>query len=171
MNSANVGLSLLEFCVLRSSELIPMLIDAEWFVRLELPFDCVLEERRDLVIVPAVSNMRFRSGRRVAKQPAMMLAPHSIVDQMAMLVAFQKKSSIWVKPSTYWKRIMEQMQALAARQRINPTESFALRPMFAFQRTTIGNITKTRSVRVEKVARSRPVSIKFRHTIIVLYLT
>lgn len=53
---------------------------------------------------------------------------------------------------------MEQMQALAARQRMNPTEVFDLRSMFAFQRTTIGNTTKTRSVRVEKVANKCPVS-------------
>ena len=71
-----------------------VLTDAEWLVFLELPFDREFDDRKDLVIVPAVANMRFKSGRRVARHPAMMLAPHSIVDQMAMLVAFQKKSSI-----------------------------------------------------------------------------
>ena len=129
-----------------------VLVDVDWLVCLELPFDRVFEDRRDLVNVPAVANMCFKSGRKVARHPAMMLAPHSMVDQMAMLVAFQKKSSICVRPSTYWNRIIEQMQALAARQRMNPTESFDLRSMLAFQRTTIGSTTKTRSVRVEKVA-------------------
>jgi hypothetical protein len=47
---------------------------------------------------------------------------------------------------------MEQMHALAARQRMKPTENFDLRSMFAFQRTTIGSTTKTRSVIVEKAA-------------------
>lgn len=36
----------------------------------------------------------FSSGRSVARQPAIMQAPASIVDQIAMLTAFQKKSSI-----------------------------------------------------------------------------
>jgi hypothetical protein len=152
MNSAKVGLSVLEVPVLCSLAPRWVVEDAEWSVRRVLVFEAVLEERSDLVIVPAVANMRLRSGRRVARQPAMMLAPHSMVDQIAMLVAFQKKSSIWVRPSTYWNRIMEQMQALAARQRINPTENLDRLSMFAFQRTTIGNTTKTRSVSVEKVA-------------------
>lgn len=47
---------------------------------------------------------------------------------------------------------MEQMHALAARQRMKPTENFDLRSILAFQRTTIGNMTKTRSVSVENVA-------------------
>jgi hypothetical protein len=53
---------------------------------------------------------------------------------------------------------MEQTQALAARHRMNPTENFDLLSMFAFQRTTIGKMTKTRSVRVEKAATNKLVS-------------
>jgi hypothetical protein len=37
---------------------------------------------------------RLRSGRSVARQPAIMHAPHSMVDHVDMLTAFQKKSSI-----------------------------------------------------------------------------
>lgn len=133
-----------------------VLLDVESVVFREL--GCVLEERRDLVIEPTVANKRFKSGRRVARHPAMMLAPHSIVDQMATLVAFQKKSSIWVRPSTYWNRIIEQMQALAARQRMNPAEILDFLSMFEFQRTMIGSTTKTRSVRVEEVAADHYVS-------------
>lgn len=44
--------------------------------------------------------MRFKSGRKVARQPAMMLAPHSIVDQMEMLTEAQKKSLVSVRLST-----------------------------------------------------------------------
>jgi len=43
---------------------------------------------------------RLRSGRKVARQPAIMHAPHSMVDQVDMLTACQKKSSVWVRPST-----------------------------------------------------------------------
>jgi hypothetical protein len=44
--------------------------------------------------------MRFRSGRKVARHPAMILAPHSIVDQMEILTEAQKKSCVSVRPST-----------------------------------------------------------------------
>jgi hypothetical protein len=44
--------------------------------------------------------MHLKKGRRVARHPAMMLAPHSMVDQVEMLVALQKKSSVSVRPST-----------------------------------------------------------------------
>lgn len=158
MNSAKVGFSVLELLAFLSFELTWVAVEADPCVRLELPFDCDVEERKDFVIVPAVANMRFKNGRRVAKHPAMMLAPHSMVDHMAMFVAFQKKSSICVSPSTYWKRTMEQMHALAARQRMNPTESFDLRSMLAFQRTMIGRTTKTRSVRVVNTAKVEHVS-------------
>ena len=50
------------------------------------------------------------------------------------------------------------MQALAARQRMQPTENFDFRSMFEFQRTMIGNTTNTKSVRVENVAVDRFVS-------------
>jgi hypothetical protein len=43
---------------------------------------------------------RFRSGRSVARQPATMQAPASIVLHIEMLTTFQKKSSVWVRPST-----------------------------------------------------------------------
>lgn len=71
-----------------------MLGDVEFAVCRELLFEWLRDERRDLVIEPAVENRFFRSGRRVARHPAMMLAPHSIVDQIAIFVAFQKKSLI-----------------------------------------------------------------------------
>ena len=41
---------------------------------------------------------------------------------------------------------------------MNPAEIFDLLSMFEFQRTTIGSMTKTRSVRVEKVAANHYVS-------------
>nr|GFD59160.1 hypothetical protein [Tanacetum cinerariifolium] len=75
MNSANVGLSALDLVVLRSFDPRWVLEGVEFVVCLELPLDRVLEDRRDLVIEPAVANIRLRSGRRVARHPAMMLAP------------------------------------------------------------------------------------------------
>jgi hypothetical protein len=78
---------------------------------------------------------------------------------MPMFVAFQKKSSTWVRPSTYWKRIIEQIQALVARQRIHPTENFDLSLMFDFHRTTIGSTTKTRSDSVVNAAVTQEVSL------------
>lgn len=94
MNSAKMGLSALEPPALRPAVPRCVFDDAEWLVFLEPALDCVLEERRDLVIDPAVAKTRFRSGRSVARHPATMLAPDSMVDHIAMLVAFQKKSSI-----------------------------------------------------------------------------
>ena len=78
---------------------------------------------------------------------------------MPMFVAFQKKSSTWVRPSTYRKRIMEQIQALVARQRIHPTENFDLSLMFDFQRTTIGSTTNTMSDNVVNAAVNQEVSL------------
>jgi len=72
--------------------------DECWFGRkdLETCFMQVSTTLYDRVLLAS----RLRSGRSVARQPAMMLAPHSMVDQVDMLTAFQKKSSVWTRPST-----------------------------------------------------------------------
>jgi hypothetical protein len=99
----------------------------------------------------------------------MMQAPASIVLQMEMLTTFQKKSSVWVSPSTKRKRIIEQIQPLsnvsktasdgecegtnrAAKHKTKPTENFDLRSMLAFQRIEIGRIINRMSVTVLKPA-------------------
>jgi hypothetical protein len=157
--SSYIGLPELVVLVFRSFEPICVLADAELSVRPALPRDCAFDERKDFVIDPAFANTPVKKGRRVARHPATILAPHSIVDQMPMFVASQKKSSTWVRPSTYRKRIMEQIQALVARQRIHPTENFDLSLMFDFQRTTIGSTTNTRSVSVVNAAVNQEVSL------------
>ena len=159
MKSAYIGLPVLAMLAFRSVEAMCVLADAK-LVRPALPRDCAFDERKDFVIDPAFANTPVKRGRRVARHPATILAPHSIVDQIPMLVASQKKSSTWVRPSTYRKRIIEQIQALAARQRINPTENLDLNLMFDFQRTTIGSPTKTRSVSVENAAVNQEVSLR-----------
>ena len=150
----------------------------------EFGYECE-PDRRDLEICltqpdSAVDSLawwmaRFRSGRSVARQPAMMHAPASIVLQIEMLTTFQKKSSVCVSPSTKRKRIIEQMQPLsvvskgvldeecegtnrAAKHRIKPTDNFDLRSMLAFQRIKIGSTTNMISVIVLNAALNVDVS-------------
>jgi len=106
----------------------------------------------DDLIDRAVTRNRFNSGRSVHRQPAIIPAPGSIVDHMAMLVACQKKSSTWVSPSTYLNRIIEQMLPRPARERMNPTESLERRPIWAFHKIKMGRMAKMQSVMVVKPA-------------------
>ena len=83
------------------------------------------------VIVRVVSKTSLKRGRIVARQPAIIPAPGSMVDQMVQFAEFptinqlaeqnlrkaacssiQKKSSISVSPLMYLKRMIEQMQPL-----------------------------------------------------------
>lgn len=119
-------------------------------------------------VLLSLSKNFLRRGRSVARHAATILAPASIVDQMAILTAFQKKSSVCVSPSIYRNRMTEHMQPLdyisrsgkltvlmtdsAAKHRINPTDIFVLRSMFAFHRTKNVSSTNTVSVRVFNAA-------------------
>ena len=159
-------------------------------------FGCECEpDRRDLEIClthpdSAVDSLawwtaRFSSGRSVARQPAMMQAPASMVLQMEMLTTFQKKSSVWVSPSTNRKRIIEQMQPLsviskgvsdgegegtnrAAKHKTKPTENFDLRSMLAFQRIKTGRMINKMSVTVLKPAYEVDVSFSIHFSSYVL---
>jgi hypothetical protein len=66
---------------------------------LKLRLTC-LTQLPSVVVTWVLDMMRFRSGRKVARHPAMILAPHSIVDQMEILTEAQKKSCVSVRPST-----------------------------------------------------------------------
>lgn len=126
------------------------LIELLWLE--ELGNDGFVEAVVDNLIDCAVTRNRLNSGRSVARHPATIPVPGSIVDHMAMLVACQKKPSICVKPSTYLNRIIEQMLPTPARERIKPTESFERMLMCAFHKMKIGRMAKTQSVIVVKAA-------------------
>lgn len=94
---SSVALSpLLEFCLLdagalnRGSSLCPgvdlELEPKELVIFCTHPYSGELEDR-------ALSTMCLSKGRSVARHPAMIPKPDSIVDQKEMLTVFQKKSS------------------------------------------------------------------------------
>jgi hypothetical protein len=66
---------------------------------LKLRLTC-LTQLPSVVVTRVLDMIRLISGRKVARHPAMMLAPHSMVDQMEMLTEAQKKSWVSVRPST-----------------------------------------------------------------------
>jgi len=67
---------------------------------LTLLLACLMQLLPSAVEDRAVIIKRVSSGRRVARQPATILVPHSIVDHIAMLTEAQKKLAVSVRPST-----------------------------------------------------------------------
>lgn len=92
--------------------------------------------------------MRLKSGRSVASDPAMIPVPSSMVDQIEMFAAFQKKSGEMPRPLMYLKRTIEQRDPKAPRLNRNTQTDFVRRSILACHRMVTGRAAKIQSVEV-----------------------
>jgi len=82
----------------------------------------------------------------------MMPVPSSMVDQIEMFAAFQKKSGEMLRPLMYLKRTMEQMDPKAPRLIRNAQTHFVRRSILEFHRMATGRAAKIQSVEVVTTA-------------------
>jgi hypothetical protein len=86
------------------------------------------------------------SGRRAARDAAMMPSPGSTIDQHAMLEAFCRKVGLAWIPGMNARRISEAMLAREPRPSKHPAEIFVERGIAALQITVTGRREKIQSV-------------------------
>ena len=84
----------------------------------------------------------------MASDPATMPVPSSIVDQIEMFAAFQKKSGVMLSPSMYLKRTIEQSEPKAPKLNKNAQTNFVRRSILVCHRIVTGRMAKIQSVEV-----------------------